>query len=256
MWTPSAWPVSLQVSGRTIIGFSVVADNDSRSNWCNLCVYPFKRTTPKQTYLFIKITITKFVPVAYLAISDVYFVSVEQRIRCKGWCKQVWMHHPERRCVLVSPVSEAWPHSYESRSCGILLHWSPQPKESVVLNGTLPEVLTGLGVVHPEDERVLLFFALGRTGVLSEFSSTTNDTHSQHLQSERNLLLGHDLNLPLATCSNSRKWNGWSRTKAGQATDNNATDCLVHISTWRDSSGTTGRWTWWFLKLLIQKWKI
>lgn len=36
-----------------------------------------------------------------------------------------------------------------------------QPEESMVLYGTLPEVLTGLRVVHPEDKGVLLFFALG-----------------------------------------------------------------------------------------------
>lgn len=38
----------------------------------------------------------------------------------------------------------------------------------MVFHSTLPEVLTGFGVVHPEDKGVLLFFALGRIGVRVE----------------------------------------------------------------------------------------
>lgn len=43
------------------------------------------------------------------------------------------------------------------------MHRTSQPKERMVFHSTLPEVLTGLGVVHPEDKGVLLFFALGRS---------------------------------------------------------------------------------------------
>lgn len=44
-----------------------------------------------------------------------------------------------------------------------------QPKESMVFHSTLPEVLTGLGVVHPEDKGVLLFFALGEDWCMVRF---------------------------------------------------------------------------------------
>lgn len=78
------------------------------------------------------------------------------------------------------PVSEAWSHAYESRACRVLLYWPSQPKESMVFHSTLPEVLTGLGVVHPEDKGVLLFFALGRIGVRLDFGDTEKRICSQY----------------------------------------------------------------------------
>lgn len=48
----------------------------------------------------------------------------------------------------------------------------------MVFHSTLPEVLTGLGVVHPEDKGVLLLFALGRIGVkLEDMFTAEQHTH-------------------------------------------------------------------------------
>ena len=66
------------------------------------------------------------------------------------------------------PVSEARPHADEARLGRVLLHGPPQPEEGVVLHGTLPQVLAGLGVVHAEHEGVLLLLTLGGGGGVGE----------------------------------------------------------------------------------------
>lgn len=40
------------------------------------------------------------------------------------------------------------------------MNWPSEPKESMMLHSTLPEVLAGFGMLHPEDKGVLLFFTL------------------------------------------------------------------------------------------------
>lgn len=70
------------------------------------------------------------------------------------------------------PVSETWSHANETRACRILLYWSSQSKESMVFHSTLPEVLTGLRMVHPEDKGVLLLFTLSKIGMQLDPSVT------------------------------------------------------------------------------------
>ena len=54
---------------------------------------------------------------------------------------------------------------------------------------TLPEVLTGLGVVHPEDEGVLLFFALEKVGVGLDLIGTEERIMSQWSNIQHVLLI-------------------------------------------------------------------
>ena len=58
------------------------------------------------------------------------------------------------------PVAEAGAHADEPGARRALLDGAAQPEEGVVLHGTLPQVLAGLGMVHAEHKRVLLFLPL------------------------------------------------------------------------------------------------
>lgn len=62
--------------------------------------------------------------------------------------------------VHLLPVSEAGPHPYESRARRVFLYWPSEPEERMMFHCTLPQMLTGFGVVHPEDKGVLLLFTL------------------------------------------------------------------------------------------------
>lgn len=54
------------------------------------------------------------------------------------------------------------------------MYWPSQPKESMVFHSTLPEVFTGLRMVHLEDKSVLLLFALSKIGMQLDLSVTAH----------------------------------------------------------------------------------
>jgi hypothetical protein len=103
-------------------------------------------------------------------LSSYHWVAGFERGMPPGWVtfarfplKGAGSSQPGTMCSLVfrpSTEPEAGAQANEVGSAGLAIPWCAQAEESMVLHGTLPQVLAGAGAVQAEHERVLLLTSL------------------------------------------------------------------------------------------------